>query len=109
LTAPATQDQPKPLLKPSSVVYWLRFVLAIFAGLANQLFHIDVATFGDFATFLGIGLGVVFYLLSVVIVRYVLRYGDAELRGKNRAITLGGGTFIFIWVMVTVLFHTIRI
>jgi len=87
----------------------MRFVLAILAGLSNQVLHIDVASFGDAATFFGIGLGVAFYLLSVIIVRHMLHYGEAELRGKNRDITLGGGTFIFVWIMVTVLFYTIRI
>jgi hypothetical protein len=108
-TPTTAQAQPKPFLKPSSVVYWLRFVLAILAGLSNQVLHIDVASFGDAATFFGIGLGVAFYLLSVLIVRHMLHYGQAELRGKNRDITLGGGTFIFVWIMVTVLFYTIRI
>jgi len=104
-----TQAQPKPFLKPSSVVYWMRFVLAILAGLSNQVLHIDYASFGDLATYLGIALGVAFYLLSVMIVRHVLHYGEAELRGKNRDITLGGGTFIFVWIMVTVLFYTLGI
>ncbi len=107
--ATTTQVQPKPFLKPSSVVYWLRFVLAILAGLSNQLLHINYASFGDASTYVGIGLGVAFYLLSVLIVRHVLHYGVAELRGKNRDITLGGGTFIFIWIMVTVLFYTISV
>ena len=108
-TPTSTQTQPKPFLKPSSVVYWMRFVLAILAGLSNQLLHIDVVSFGDFATYLGIVVGVAFYLLSVMIVRHVLHYGEAELRGKNRDVTLGGGTFIFVWIMVTVLFYTIGI
>jgi hypothetical protein len=85
----------------------MRFFLAIVAGASNQLFHIDAANFGDLASIVGIGLGVAFYLLSIVLVRYVFHYGEAELRGKNRYITLGGGTFIVLWVMVTVLFHTL--
>jgi hypothetical protein len=82
---------------------------AILAGFTNQALHIDVATFGDFATFVGVGLGLAFYLLSVVVVRYVLHYGEAELKGKNRYITLGGGTFICVWVMVTVLLYTLAL
>ena len=112
LTAPTpttAQTQPKPFLKPSSVVYWMRFGLAILAGLTNQALHIDMVSFGDFATYIGIAVGVVFYLLSVMIVRHVLHYGEAELRGKNRDVTLGGGTFIFVWIMMTVLLYTIGI
>jgi hypothetical protein len=86
----------------------MRLVLAILAGVTNQLLQINVTTFGDFASVVAIGLGVVFYLASIIIVQHVLHYGEAELRGKNRYITLGGGTFIFVWIMVTVLFYTVR-
>ena len=85
----------------------MRFFLAIVAGASNQVLHINVANFGDLASIMGIGLGVMFYLLSIILVRYVFHYGEAELRGKNRYITLGGGTFIVLWIMVTVLFHTL--
>jgi len=104
-----TQSQPKPSVKPSSMVYWMRFALAIVAAGVTQLLHIDVANFGDLASIVGIGLGVMFYLFSIILVRYIFHYGEAELRGKNRDITLGGGTFIVLWIMVTVLFHTLGI
>lgn len=94
-------------IKPTSVVYWLRVFLAFVAGFTNQLLHIDQASFGDFAVFVGIGLGVVFYLISVAIVRYVLHYGDVELKGKSRYITLGGGSFIVLWILVSVLLYTV--
>jgi len=87
----------------------MRVVLAIVAGATNQFLHIDAANLGDLASVVGISLGILFYLSSVVLVRYVFHYGEAELRGKNRYITLGGGTFIVLWVMVTVLFYTIGI
>ena len=82
-------------------------VLAIFAGLTNELVHINVTNFGDFAALLGIGVGIAFYLFSVILVQHVFHYGEAELHGKNRYVTLGGGTFIFVWIMVTVLSYTI--
>jgi Na+/proline symporter len=87
----------------------MRLVLAIIAGLTNELLHINVASFGDFASLLAIGVGIAFYLFSIILVQHVFHYGEAELRGKNRHITLGGGTFIFVWIMVTVLFYTIRL
>lgn len=94
-------------MKPASVVYWLRFFFAICAGFANQFLRISEATFGDLAFTVAVAVALVFYLMSVLIVRYVLRYGQAELKGKNRDITLGGGTFIVLWVMVAVLLHTV--
>lgn len=71
------------------------------------MLRISVATLGDLALVVGIGLGVVFYLMSVFIVRYLLRYGEVELKGKKRYITVGGGTFIVVWVMVAVLLNSI--
>jgi len=108
---PASQKQvaPTPRIKPTSVVYWMRFVLAILAGLTNEMLNINQNNFGDYAAILGIGVGVAFYLLSIVLVRHVFRYGEAELRGPNRYITFGGGTFIFVWIMITVLAYTIKI
>ena len=109
LTVPVTQNQPTPSVKPSSVVYWMRVVLAIVAGATNELLHITTANFGALASILGVALGIAFYLLSIIVVKYGLKYGEAELRGKNRYVTLGGGTFIVLWVMVTVLFYTVGI
>lgn len=87
----------------------MRLVLAIVAGAMNQFLHIDAANFGDLASVMGVALGVMFYVISIILVRYMFHYGEAELRGKNRYITLGGGTFIVVWIMVTVLFYTLGI
>ena len=89
------------------MVYWFRVSLAFAAGFTNQFLHVDQASFGEFAVFIGIGLGVFFYLISILIVRYWLRYGEAELKGKNRYITLGGGSFIVLWITVSVLLYTV--
>ena len=95
--------------KPSSIVYWMRVGLGLVAGFANHLLRIDWANWGELAFYMGIGVGVVFYLASILIVRNVLNYGEVELKGKNRYITLGGGTFIVLWIMVSVLLNTLRI
>jgi len=80
--------------------------MAVAAGFANHFTGISEASLGDAALPAAIGLGLVFYLLSVVIVRNLLRYGETELKGKNKYITLGGGTFVVLWVMVAVLLNT---
>ena len=54
-----------------------------------------------------IALGFAVYLLSIFIVRNLLRFGELELKGKNKYITLGGGTFIVLWVMISVLLNTL--
>jgi membrane protein YdbS with pleckstrin-like domain len=96
-------------MKPTSVVYWMRVCLGIVAALTEQFFHVNVATLGDYAQILGIGVAVVFYVLSLLIVRHVLRYDEVVLKGKNRDVTLGGGSFIMIWIMVTVLLNTLSV
>jgi membrane protein YdbS with pleckstrin-like domain len=101
------QTQAQGRVKPSSIVYWLRVFLAICAGFANQFLRISEATFGDLAFYVAVALAIIFYVMSVIIVRYVLRYGEAELKGKNKDITLGGGTFIVLWAMVAVLLYTV--
>jgi uncharacterized membrane protein (DUF485 family) len=85
----------------------MRVLLAIVAGFANHFLGINQSVFGDLALPAGILLGVLVYLLSIVIVQRVLRYGEVELKGKNRPITLGGGTFIVLWIMVSVLLNTL--
>ncbi len=87
----------------------MRVALGVVTGLVNNLLHIGQATLGDpmLAFITAIGLGIAFYLISVGIVKYVLHYGEAELKGKNRYITLGGGTFIVVWIMVIVLLNTL--
>lgn len=113
---PETEHQsvhvnPKGLkVKPTTAVYWLRFLMAIVAGYANDYLHINSTqqSWGDLAQAAGIGVGVCFYVLSILIVRFVFRYGEAELKGKNKYITLGGGTFIVLWIMVLVLANSLR-
>jgi uncharacterized membrane protein YhdT len=87
----------------------MRFLLAIAAGFANDYLHISSRQpmWGNLAEFAGIGLGVFFYVLSILIVRFVFRYGEAELKGKHKDITIGGGTFIVLWIMVLVLVNSL--
>jgi hypothetical protein len=101
------QAAQKKRIKPTSVVYWLRVFLAVVAGFANQTLGVNQANFGDFAIFVGIGLGLMVYLFSIFIVQRVLHYGEAELKGKNRYVTLGGGTFIILWIVVSVFLYTV--
>jgi len=101
------QTPPVRRFKPTSIVYWMRVLLAVVAGFANQLLHINQASFGDFALFVGIGLGILVYAFSILIIRRVLHFGEVELKGKNRHITLGGGSFIILWIVVSVFLYTL--
>ena len=81
-------------------------MMAIVAGFANNYLRIGQTTLGDLALFAGIGLGLGFYLLSILIVRKGFRFGEVELKGKHRDVSLGGGTFIVVWIMVSVVLNT---
>lgn len=58
------------------------------------------------ATLVYTTLAVLVYGLTAAVYRNVLRYGEAQLKGKNRYITLGIGTFIFAWLASLVLTYT---
>jgi hypothetical protein len=87
----------------------MRFSFAILAAITEVVLHVNVLTLGDFAQIVGVAIGIVFYMLSVMVVKLLLKYDDAALKGKNRQITLGGGTYIFVWIMVTVLLNTLTL
>jgi hypothetical protein len=93
-------------VKPSSVVYWSRFFIAIATGVGSVFALREVVT-GELATVVYPAVAILVYALTVVVYRYLLGYGQAELKSKNRAITLGIGTFIFTWLTSLALAYTL--
>ena len=93
-------------MKPSSVVYWSRFFIAIATGLGSVFALKDVLT-GELATVVYTTVAILVYALTVAFYRYGLRYGVAELKTKNRAITLGIGTYIFAWLASVTVIYTL--
>jgi hypothetical protein len=93
-------------VKPSSVVYWSRFFIALATGVGSVFALREVVT-GELATVVYPAVAILVYALTVAIYRYGLRYGQAELKSKNRAITLGIGTFIFAWLASLALTYTL--
>jgi hypothetical protein len=93
-------------LKPSSVVYWSRFLIAIATGIGSVVGLRGVVG-GELATLFYTTIAVVVYGLTAAVYRNLLGYGEAQLKGKNRYITLGIGTFIFAWLAALVLTYTV--
>lgn len=93
-------------MKASSVVYWSRFFIAIATGIGSVIALKGVVS-EDLATAAYATLAVLVYALTAVTYRFLLGYGEAELKGKNRYITLGIGSFIFAWMAAVVLTYTI--
>lgn len=93
-------------MKPSSVVYWSRLLIAIATGVGSVV-ALRGTVSGDIATTAYTAIAVVVYALTALVCRYVLHYGQAELKGKNRYITLGIGTFIFAWLAALIMTCTL--
>lgn len=86
-------------ITPSSIVYWLRFVLAIVAGFLSFFLKTSGTE--------GFWIMIIIFLFSYFIVKYGLKYGEKELKGKNKTVMIGIGTYIFIWALVWILLNTL--
>ena len=93
-------------MKPSSVVYWSRFFIAIATGMGSVFAFKDVVS-GELASVVYPAVAILVYALTVAFYRYGLRYGEAELKTKNRAITLGIGSYIFAWLASVTVIYTL--
>ncbi len=93
---------------PTSIVYWLRLSAGILAGILYNVLLIVTGLQGiDVGTLGMISVGVSVYAVTVLLVKYVLGFGPTELKGPNKPITHGLGTFI-IWTLFTsILLYTI--
>ena len=63
---------------------------------------------GELATLVYTTIAIAVYALTVALYRYGLGYGEAQLKTKNRAITLGIGTYIFAWLASLTAVYTLR-
>ena len=100
-TPGGARQEKSPRLTPSSIVYWSRLGFAVIAAavynaLGLGLQGVALGTLG------AVGLGVLFYIVSVYFYRYVLGYGEAELKGPRKIITTGIGTYT-IWLLFTII------
>jgi hypothetical protein len=99
---PASSREGKvPRLGPSSIVYWSRLGFAVLAGLTYNLLGLGLQGVA-IGTLAAIGLGVLFYIVSVYVVKYLLGYGEAELKGPRKVVTTGMGTYI-IWLLFSII------
>jgi hypothetical protein len=48
------------------------------------------------------------YVCSYFLFTYGFKYGEVELKGKQRALTLGSGTFVVVWAAVWILLSTLN-
>jgi len=93
-------------LKPSSVVYWSRFFIAIATG-TGSVFALKDFVSGELASVVYPAVAILVYALTAMIYRYGLGYGEAQLKTKNRYLTLGVGTFAMVWLASMALTYTL--
>ncbi len=93
-------------MKPSSVVYWSRFFIAIATGVGSVI-GLGQAVTGELASVIYPAVAILVYALTVEFYRYGLRYGEAQLKTKNRVITLGIGTYIVTWLASVIAVYTL--
>jgi len=56
----------------------------------------------------GVAVALAVYVASYFLIRYGLKYGEVELKGKQRAVMLGSGTFVFVWAAIWILLFTLH-
>jgi hypothetical protein len=94
-------------LPPASIVYWLRLGFGILSGVVYnligfpQLGNIGLQTLG----LISVGVGI--YSLSVLLVKNILGYGPDLLKGPNKHVTIGMGSYIIWMVFTTILVNTV--
>ena len=93
-------------LPPASLVYWLRLGFGVLAGVIYNL-----AGFGSLGVGLGtlsmitVGIGV--YSVSVFLVKNLLGYGPEVLKGPNKHLTIGMGSYIIWMIFTTIRLYTV--
>ena len=86
-------------------MYWSRLFIAIATGVGSVAALRGVVG-EELATLVYATIAVLVYGITAAVYRNLLGYGEAQLKGKNRYITLGIGTFIFAWLAALVLTYT---
>ena len=93
-------------LPPTSIVYWLRLGFGVLAGVVYNLIG-----FGQLGLGLGtlglISIGVSVYSISIIVVKNILGYGPDELKGPNKHVTLGMGSYIIWMIFTAILVYTV--
>jgi hypothetical protein len=56
---------------------------------------------------MGIIAALLIYVVSCFLFKYGFNYGEAELKGKQRVVSLGSGTYVFVWAAVWILLYTL--
>jgi hypothetical protein len=106
LTIQPSEPQRTPFVAPTTLVYWTRLGFAVVAGVLYNILGLH-GTDVVFGTSSAISMAIGIYAVSVFVVKYILRYGPTELKGPNKHITLGIGSYIIWFLFTTILLNTV--
>jgi hypothetical protein len=56
----------------------------------------------------GIFMAIIIYMISYIVFKNFFKYGEAELKGKHKLVTLGAGTYIFVWAALWIFLYTLE-
>lgn len=94
-------------LPPASIVYWLRLGFGVISGVVYNI--IGFASLGNIGLqtlgLISVGVGV--YSLSILLVKNILGFGPDVLKGPNKHVTIGMGSYIIWMVFTTILLNTV--
>ena len=102
----ASRQEKSSRLTPSSIVYWSRLGLAVLAAVVYNFLGLGVQGV-ELGTAGAVSLGAGFYIVSVYFYKFVLGYGEAELKGPRKIVTMGMGTYIIWLLFAIILINTI--
>ena len=93
-------------LPPTSIVYWLRLGFGVLAGAVYTLvgFGTGGLALGTLAL-ISVGIGI--YAVSVIVVKNILGYGPEVLKGPNKHVTIGLGSYVIWMIFTTILLNTV--
>ncbi len=102
LAVGASKEEAKPpRLAPASIVYWSRLGFAVSAGVVYNILGLGLEGL-LVGTSAAIALGVLFYAASVFVVKYLMGYGEDQLKGPKKHVSIGMGSYI-IWLLFTII------
>ena len=93
-------------MPPTSIVYWLRLGFGVLAGAVYTLvgFGTGGLALGTLAL-ISVGIGI--YAVSVIVVKNILGYGPEVLKGPNKHVTIGLGSYVIWMIFTTILLNTV--
>lgn len=56
----------------------------------------------------GVTVALLIYVASSILYTYGMGYGEEKLKGKYKSVSLGSGTFVFVWATLWILLFTLQ-